>query len=320
MEHYDTIIIGAGIAGLICAEELHSEGLRVLVIERDDTVGGRVATERYGDAVFDTGAQFFTVRTERFGALVEAMRDGGVVREWYRSDAGHSRFCGIGGMDSIPEFLARALTCLISTAATAVTATSTGWEVATESGAFRTKTVVLTPPVPESLALLQTRGADPEVDIVSRLAQVDYVPCIALYGRPATEARLDAPGARTSVTPGVSWIADNHAKEISSRPSLTIHCTSKFSHEHFDDDDRGIRKAIQHELAETDTGLERAVDNTFLIRRWRRARPARVFSSNQPVIPVGAGLVIAGDAFGGGRIEGAAVSGFAAADAIMGHG
>ncbi|MGH8641453.1 MAG: FAD-dependent oxidoreductase, partial [Burkholderiales bacterium] len=41
---YDVIIIGAGAAGLAAASELAPSGLRVLVLEARDRIGGRVWT------------------------------------------------------------------------------------------------------------------------------------------------------------------------------------------------------------------------------------------------------------------------------------
>ncbi|MDQ3856301.1 MAG: FAD-dependent oxidoreductase, partial [Chloroflexota bacterium] len=42
---YDVVVIGAGHNGLVCANYLAREGLRVLVLERRDIVGGAAATE-----------------------------------------------------------------------------------------------------------------------------------------------------------------------------------------------------------------------------------------------------------------------------------
>ncbi|MCX7596423.1 MAG: FAD-dependent oxidoreductase [Fischerella sp.] len=39
---YDCIVIGAGLAGLVAARNLHRSGKSVLVIEAQDRVGGRM--------------------------------------------------------------------------------------------------------------------------------------------------------------------------------------------------------------------------------------------------------------------------------------
>lgn len=52
-------VIGAGIAGLSCAYELQKAGCDVLVFEKNPHVGGRMASRRKDDLIFDTGANFF---------------------------------------------------------------------------------------------------------------------------------------------------------------------------------------------------------------------------------------------------------------------
>ena len=49
MNHYDTIIIGAGHNGLVAAAYLAKQGKKVLVLERRAIVGGSVVTESFGD-------------------------------------------------------------------------------------------------------------------------------------------------------------------------------------------------------------------------------------------------------------------------------
>lgn len=51
-------VIGAGIAGLTCAWELHKAGVDVQVFERDATVGGRMNTRTRDGLDFDVGANF----------------------------------------------------------------------------------------------------------------------------------------------------------------------------------------------------------------------------------------------------------------------
>jgi phytoene dehydrogenase-like protein len=53
----DVIVVGAGLAGLCCARELHAAGLEVLVLERGDTPGGRVRTDAVDGFMLDRGFQ-----------------------------------------------------------------------------------------------------------------------------------------------------------------------------------------------------------------------------------------------------------------------
>ncbi|MFS0852036.1 flavin monoamine oxidase family protein [Microbacterium sp. 179-I 3D4 NHS] len=58
MEEQDTIVIGAGIAGLVAARLLAAEGRRVTVLEARDRIGGRVCTERRNGRITDLGASW----------------------------------------------------------------------------------------------------------------------------------------------------------------------------------------------------------------------------------------------------------------------
>ncbi|THG34556.1 FAD-dependent oxidoreductase [Glaciibacter flavus] len=57
-EPLDTIVIGAGVAGLTAARLLAQAGRRVVVLEARDRVGGRVHTMREGGLVTDLGASW----------------------------------------------------------------------------------------------------------------------------------------------------------------------------------------------------------------------------------------------------------------------
>lgn len=58
VDRFDTIVVGAGVAGLTAARLLAQEGSKVLVLEARDRVGGRVVTERDGELVADLGASW----------------------------------------------------------------------------------------------------------------------------------------------------------------------------------------------------------------------------------------------------------------------
>ena len=58
-------VIGAGISGLALANRLKNH-FEVVVFEKSRGYGGRVATRRFGEFIFDHGAQFFKAKTEEF--------------------------------------------------------------------------------------------------------------------------------------------------------------------------------------------------------------------------------------------------------------
>jgi phytoene dehydrogenase-like protein len=55
----DVLIVGGGLAGLCCARRLHQQGVRFLLLEAADGVGGRVRTDVVEDFRLDRGFQVF---------------------------------------------------------------------------------------------------------------------------------------------------------------------------------------------------------------------------------------------------------------------
>ncbi|MCE7083080.1 NAD(P)/FAD-dependent oxidoreductase [Streptomyces sp. ST2-7A] len=55
----DAIVVGAGMAGLVCAADLTAAGLEVVVLEASDDVGGRMRTDRRDGFLLDRGFQVF---------------------------------------------------------------------------------------------------------------------------------------------------------------------------------------------------------------------------------------------------------------------
>ncbi|MGQ0711094.1 MAG: NAD(P)/FAD-dependent oxidoreductase [Rhodoferax sp.] len=73
-------IVGAGMAGIACARTLLQAGQRVTVLEAESGVGGRMASHDSAFGSFDLGAQYFTVRDERFAQALQS--DPGLCRPW----------------------------------------------------------------------------------------------------------------------------------------------------------------------------------------------------------------------------------------------
>src|SRR5678809_1601466 len=75
-------VIGAGMAGLTCANELARADAKVTVFERSRGLGGRLATRRQGNLAFDHGAQFITARSRPFLRYAEVAARAGALAAW----------------------------------------------------------------------------------------------------------------------------------------------------------------------------------------------------------------------------------------------
>src|SRR5205809_40840 len=72
----DTLIIGAGPAGLTAAYELGKLGTHATVLEADDHVGGLARTVRYRGYRFDIGGHRFYSKVPHINALWQEMLGG----------------------------------------------------------------------------------------------------------------------------------------------------------------------------------------------------------------------------------------------------
>lgn len=69
--HTDVIVVGAGLAGLAAALELRRNGKKVVVLEAQNRVGGRVFSESRDGIIIDYGAQWISPHQTRIHALIK---------------------------------------------------------------------------------------------------------------------------------------------------------------------------------------------------------------------------------------------------------
>lgn len=318
----EVAVLGAGIAGLLAATVLQDAGLRVAVFDKGRGVGGRLATRRIGDAVFDHGAQHFTARDPDFREWVDRWRAAGLVRAWSDgfstadgrfSGQGETRYVGARGMTTFPKRLAEGLR--VSTGATAVACRwkGDGWRIDfQERPPVVVRSLVLTPPVPQSLALLQAGQVTLPEAARAALEPIHYAPCLAALLQLPGSSQLPQPGGLWLDGEPLGWIGDNTRKGVSPEgaPSaITIHAGPRFSRCHWDGDPEGTARTMAG-LAERWVGRE---FGGLHLHRWRYATPEVIHPDRCLAVESPGPLVFAGDAFGGPRVEGAALSGLAAA-------
>ncbi len=317
--NHDTeiLILGAGMAGLSAATELQRAGRRVLVLDKSRSVGGRMATRRLGEAVFDHGAQFMTARSARFQGMLGGLVEDGAVVEWCRGFAeqadGHPRWRGNPGMNSVSKLLAKEVEVRLEKPIASLSAMASGWLARTKDGeTFTAGALLLTPPVPQSLALLDHGGFALVKPMRTRLETIEYERCLAVLAVLDGPSQIPSPGGRQFTEGPISWLADNQLKGISPQAAVTIHASHAFSVEHWQED----RKESGRELLRAAAPWLGAAVKEFQVHAWRYSKPLRVEECACLLANEAPPLIFAGDAFAGSKVEGAALSGWAAAEIL----
>ena len=318
----DVAVVGAGLAGLTAAGRLERAGRRVAVLDKGRSVGGRLATRRLAGATIDHGAQFMTVRSDEFREEVDRWVSADVAHEWCRGfdDApdGHPRYAARGGFNQVGKHLAARLADVrVGIQIVSVAPSPPGWLLAWEGGEVTAGAVVLTPPVPQSLALLDAGGCLLRPEVGPGLRAITYDPTIALLLALDRPPAVPPPGARKPGDGPFDIVVDNVAKGASAAPALTLHLRADVSAARFDDPDAVL---LDDMLPEAAGWLGDAVVLEAAVKRWRYATPVTTWPEAACVAALGGGgpVLLAGDAFAGPRIEGAWLSGVAAAEAIVG--
>lgn len=319
------LIVGAGLAGLSAARRLIELGVSVddvRVVDKGRGVGGRMASRRLdtpaGTARFDHGAQFFTTRGEAFSSAVAAAVDAGAVIEWTRGfeaePDGYPRWRGAEGMTSLCKWMA-------ADAGIEPELDRRVDDLGAELAARPADAVIHTAPVPQALATMAFCGLLPEPALARRLAEIHYKPTIAVLLAPAVDPTgLAAHGGAQFVGhPDLAFVTDNRAKGISEVPAVTIHLSNERSGELWNATDAEV---LAHALAAAAEMLGDATDPAGLIahqiHRWRYAGPVEVHPDPTVVWGSAPTISLAGEAFAGPKVEGAFLSGRAAAEAIAG--
>ena len=306
------IVVGAGLSGLTAARRIVGYGHEVTVLDKGRSSGGRCATRRIGDATLDHGAQFFTVRSAEFANITESWLGAGVAREWCRgfgANDGHPRYCGTNGMTTITKHLATGLDVRCSSMVFSVERAMSHWKVNMDDGTtFDADAVVITCPIPQSMSLL----ANTDLGIPDGIRTIEYDKTIAALVVVSGETSVPAPGGVQDGDATFSFVADNQQKGISATRALTLHCNASFSEANWWSDPEETHSTVMS-LAAAWIGDAKIIEHQP--KRWRMATPRttwheRCWSTN--------GIVLAGDAFAGPRVEGAVLSGLAAAEQVLG--
>jgi len=95
---YDVVVAGAGISGLTCAWALRRAGLRVMVLEASEDVGGCISTARRDGSIADGGPQTFVATPP----MMDVVAGLGLDDKVRRSKTGSAFFFAHGRLEPAP--------------------------------------------------------------------------------------------------------------------------------------------------------------------------------------------------------------------------
>jgi len=303
---------------------LSQAGINTQILEKSKGVGGRMATRRFKGGVFDHGAQFFTVRDNEFQKWIMDWQKGDVIQTWFGHESkinamyppeSHPRFIGRKGMTSVPKDVSKGLRIQTNTQINLVTRVGNLWVAKTHKGdEFGAKRIILSAPVPQSLMLLEAGRVSIPKHEYDALRAIEYQPCIAGLVLLAASSGIPYPGGKKFDEGDIQWLGDNSQKGISPDVSaVTIHASAEFSRNNFEMEAGELADLLIS--AASDWLGQEVLD--WQIHKWRYSQPIVNFEQRFLDIPQLSGLFLTGDAFGGARVEGAALSGIEAAKHIL---
>ena len=320
-------VVGAGLSGLMCARTLSDHGFEVQVFEKSRGAGGRMATRRGdGDLRFDHGAQYFTARDRRFRRYVNSWRQDGLVEPWagrlvslargeiLAEKSGVDRFVGVPGMNAICKHLAQDLDVDYGVTVEPLTRKGDRWLLNTKErsdlGIF--DVAIVSAPAPQAAILVA--GQTP---MASRIAEVPMHECWAVMLALEQRTELDFDGAFVNDSP-LAWISRNSSKPGRSKKNETwvLHASSVWSRENLELSAETVAEELLQAFTAA-TGLSSLKIERAVAHRWRYALPPEPLADSC-VFDGERKIGCCGDWCGGPRVEGAFLSGMAAAGRVLG--
>jgi hypothetical protein len=334
-ELFDVVVVGAGLAGSICAKKLQEKGYRVLLLDKSRGVGGRAATRRIEDFRIDHGLQYLKIQPEpapELAQLLQQLCDRKIIEAWtgnvyeLNSDGLQvtppaTRYIAPEGMSAIAKFLTTDLQvwkhCLVK--AIAPTDEQT-WQINYESadrteGSVQAKALVIAIPAPQAIPILQSSQSIP-AEFISQLSLVEYSACIAVMAAYSQDRYRDLPpwqAVKITSDRALAWIAlDSNKRKTSTQPIFVLHSTAQFARDYLDTNN--LELAAEKLLDRAANLLLPWFDRPewFQFHRWRYAFTVSSLSVSQLSTNEPLPLVCCGDWFGGKFAESALMSGMAA--------
>ena len=307
---YDFIIVGAGISGLIAAQELQSQKYSVRVIEKSKSVGGRMATRRDEQWRFDHGAQFVNLNFPELDSIDQILTRDGIIQPWIPKGSSWLKSAELG-LNRIPKYFCQNLEIsFLEKVARIETDLDFNHRVICESGYFHTaKNVILTCPLPQSLLLMKVS----DQSYPTELNEIQYASAIVgLFSLHSKSNKILDISYLEKFENDIFSISNQTHKKVSPVLAFTITMSPKWSQKNFEKDDFELQDLLQEKLKKfmDMQGIEIHIAKTQ-IKKWKFSHPLQKYRDPFLILGERLNLFLIGDAFGGGSISGAMKSALA---------
>jgi renalase len=328
------LIIGAGISGLAAARALHDAGFTPVVLEKNAEIGGRIATQKIGAALFDCGAQNIKSQNTKledyanrvfdkqriFISKPVNLHENNCVYPGSSEANAEAKWSCKNGMAALPESLARGLDVRCEKAVTRIIENEQFTVLCEDGENFIADFIIVTAPAPLAAELLDNSGWAREPQISQRsqkLRTVEYSQCLSvqLYCDDGDFQRdWYALLARDRLHP-LLWVSCENCKGfVSHGTALIAQLGPQASLELWEKSEDEIIYQTQNWLRELLPQLPPVTGAS--VQRWLYSLPKNPVAFDD-VNPPGARVFVCGDGTARGRVPDAYDSGLKAAQRIL---
>lgn len=325
-------IIGASMAGLVAGDKLAKAGHDVTVIEKSRLLGGQMATRKINGLAMDYGLSHFTVRSKKFGSIVDELKEKGLVKEWanefsfYDGSALHNvnpnrnrdtYYTGTNGMQTLAEGLGRWVDVMSEVKAGGLTyigpdrTWKRSWMInLSDISVFECDAVIIATPAPQAYGILQTsQDETPVRRIIRHIDEVHYKASFSLLAT-FTQDIPSWKGIECEQS-YIEWIGNESSKRDNAEVcGLTIRSNHDFYREHVNSDKEEVKALLLEEAANIAGPWVLQAEETFLYDRKYGEAIEPIDEFFMELEMEGAPLSLIGDYFGGTSLEDAYLSGY----------
>lgn len=318
----DVAIVGAGLAGIVCARRLVASGRSVVLFDKGRKAGGRMSSRRAEPTRFDHGAPLFTAEAPGFQAEVQGWADAGFAARWegrfskVGADGTRARWLseawvGTPSMSSIPAALAAELDVSVKVRIGRVARADDGWALHDEHGAALGTfgTVIVNTPSGQAAPLLE---AVPPLSEAA--AGIEMEPCWAVMLVPQTAWNPGFDAAAFEVGPLSRAFSQASKPGRDDTPGWVLHARGQWTDAEWETSAELVIERIVRAL-ETASGSSVGPLQHAKAHRWRYAGVSAGLA-DACLWDADARVGACGDWCGGPGLEGAWLSGTALAERI----